>query len=314
MAKISVIIPVYNVEKYLAQCLDSVTNQTLRDIEIICIDDGSPDNSGKILDEYAARDTRIIAIHQQNTGVAIARNNGLDAARGEFVCFMDPDDYYPAADILETLYNAATENNVLIAGGEMAYFKNDNPELTQPFSAATASDGYLFAADGIVTYREYQFDYGFTRFIYNREMLNRNNIRFPHYTLCEDPVFFVRAMLTAGRFYAVHKITYAYRVEYKKRQWTPRAANDFINGSYDILKMAYDAGMHHLAQRIYGHWYYVLPFIKSMIGDRNAVPLCFIRKNDRRLRRRKIYKTIAKFTIGKTHKKFKKKYKEILKY
>ena len=78
MAKVSVIIPVYNVEKHLKKCLDSVVNQTLKDIEIICVDDGSPDNCGAILDEYAQKDNRIKVIHQENKGVAFARNRGLD--------------------------------------------------------------------------------------------------------------------------------------------------------------------------------------------------------------------------------------------
>ena len=76
--KISIIIPVYNVEKYLQKCLDSVINQTYKNLEIICINDGSPDNSGKILDEYAKKDGRVIVIHQENAGVSVARNKGLE--------------------------------------------------------------------------------------------------------------------------------------------------------------------------------------------------------------------------------------------
>ncbi len=91
--KVSVIIPVYNVEKYLRKCLDSVINQTYTNLEIICIDDGSPDNSGAILDEYAQKDSRIIVIHQENSGVSAARNRGLDIATGEYIAFVDSDDW-----------------------------------------------------------------------------------------------------------------------------------------------------------------------------------------------------------------------------
>ena len=90
--KVSVIIPVYNVEKYLQKCLDSVINQTYKNLEIICVDDGSPDNSGGILDAYAQNDSRIIVIHQENAGVSAARNRGLDAATGEYIAFVDSDD------------------------------------------------------------------------------------------------------------------------------------------------------------------------------------------------------------------------------
>lgn len=96
---ISVIIPVYNVEKYLHRCLDSVIAQTYQNLEIICVDDGSVDESGKICDQYAVRDARIKVIHQENQGVSAARNRGLDAAEGEYIAFVDSDDY-----ILEDMY------------------------------------------------------------------------------------------------------------------------------------------------------------------------------------------------------------------
>ena len=90
----SIIIPVYNVAPYLRECLDSVLAQTLTDWEAICIDDGSTDGSGAILDEYAAKDKRFKVIHQKNAGVSAARNSGIDAATGEYVTFLDGDDAY----------------------------------------------------------------------------------------------------------------------------------------------------------------------------------------------------------------------------
>ena len=91
--KVSVIIPVYNTEAYLKRCLDSVINQTLKDIEVIAIDDGSLDNSGKILDKYAQKDSRIRVVHQENSGVGGAYNAGLVLAQGEYVAFLDSDDW-----------------------------------------------------------------------------------------------------------------------------------------------------------------------------------------------------------------------------
>ena len=93
MALVSVIIPVYNLEKYLKQCLESVVSQTLKDIEILCVNDGSTDSSLEILEEYASRDTRIRIINQENHGAGNARNTGLNIAAGEYLYFLDGDDY-----------------------------------------------------------------------------------------------------------------------------------------------------------------------------------------------------------------------------
>ena len=90
---ISVIVPIYGVEKYLEQCLDSILNQTYRQLEIILIDDGSTDRCGEICDRYASRDSRIKVIHQTNQGLSAARNVGMDMATGEYISFIDSDDY-----------------------------------------------------------------------------------------------------------------------------------------------------------------------------------------------------------------------------
>jgi len=109
-ALISVIIPVYNVEQYLRQCIDSVINQTYKNLEIILIDDASTDNCGKICDEYALKNNRIIVIHKQNEGVSSARNVGLKIAKGDYIGFVDSDDYIEP-DMYEELYNTAMKTN-----------------------------------------------------------------------------------------------------------------------------------------------------------------------------------------------------------
>ena len=112
--KVSIIVPVYNVEQYLERCLNSLINQTLKDIEIICVNDGSKDNSGKILEEYAQKDNRIIIINQENQGLSIARNNGMDIAKGKYIGFVDSDDWVDL-DFFEKLYNSAEKNNAQMA-------------------------------------------------------------------------------------------------------------------------------------------------------------------------------------------------------
>ena len=115
MNLISIIIPVYNVEKYLAKCLDSVLNQTYKNLEIILVDDGSKDNSGAICDEYAKRDNRIIVVHQKNSGVSKARNLGMSMATGDYIGFIDSDDTIEA-NMYEVLLKNAIES-----GAEISY-------------------------------------------------------------------------------------------------------------------------------------------------------------------------------------------------
>ena len=109
MAKVSVIIPVYNTEKYLAECLDSIINQTLEDIEIVCINDGSSDNSLNILKKYANKDNRIVIIDKENAGVSAARNDAIEKANGEYIMFIDSDDYF-LPEACEIAYNSVMKD------------------------------------------------------------------------------------------------------------------------------------------------------------------------------------------------------------
>lgn len=209
LEKVSIIVPVYNVEKYLPECLDSIINQTLKEIEIICINDGSPDNSLEILKSYSQKDSRIKIIDKKNEGVGKARNDGIRAATGEFIAFMDSDDYYPSDNVLEILYNDAVNNDVKIAGGRKQYLLPEgNTEIeTYPFYHY----GLTFEANGIMKYADFQYDYGYTQYIYERRMLVDNGIEFPPYKRFQDPPFFVKAMICAGEFYADDCLSYCYR-------------------------------------------------------------------------------------------------------
>ena len=113
-ALLSVIIPVYNVEPYLEQCLDSVINQTYKNLEIICINDGSSDNSLKILEKYQKKDSRIKLINQKNKGLSEARNAGLDVAKGEYIAFVDSDDYLELNAYKEAMKVMLQDKNPLI--------------------------------------------------------------------------------------------------------------------------------------------------------------------------------------------------------
>ena len=114
--KITVIVPIYNAGQYLEKCIDSIINQTYTNLEIILVNDGSTDNSGAICDEYAKKDSRIKVIHKENGGLSSARNAGLDIASGEYVSFVDSDDWIEK-DMLEVLYNACTSNDAELSCG-----------------------------------------------------------------------------------------------------------------------------------------------------------------------------------------------------
>ena len=111
MPKISIIVPVCNVEKYLSKCLDSIVNQTLKEIEIICIDDGSTDDSGAILDSYSQKDSRIKVIHKKNSGYGNSMNVGMDCAEGEYIGIVESDDCI-LPEMFEELYRAGKESNL----------------------------------------------------------------------------------------------------------------------------------------------------------------------------------------------------------
>ena len=235
--KISVIIPIYDVEAYLPKCLDSVLNQTLREIEIICINDGSPDNSLEILKDYSLRDVRVKVITQENMGTAAAKNAGLKEARGEFIAFMDPDDFYPSCDALEEFYNAAIEHHVDVCAGSLLRIVDAKGNKKR------RTDNLYAARQQPVSYIETQQDFGYTRYIFKRKLIEKNNISFPPYTFWEDPVFLVKALYAASEFYCIDKEVYCYRKGHKERFFAEENVFHLLAGCYDNLRFA---KAHHL--------------------------------------------------------------------
>ncbi|OOB79507.1 MAG: hypothetical protein BEN18_00420 [Epulopiscium sp. Nuni2H_MBin001] len=230
--KISVIVPIYNREKYLKECLDSVLSQTLKNIEVICINDGSTDNSQKILEGYQGKDNRIRLFYQENQGAAKARNIGLNIAKGEFIAFMDSDDKYPSNNTLKNMYDNAVNNNVVICGGSMHFLtadgvpRNNRDELN------------YFKQSGLMEYKNVQCNGGFTRFIYSLDFLNLNNIRFPDYQWGEDPVFLVKVMVCAKVFYALTENTYYYRKGHNYYEFDFQQINDAVRCWTDNLMIS----------------------------------------------------------------------------
>ena len=232
--KISVIIPIFNMDAYLPCCLDSVIAQTLTDIEIICINDGSTDYSQQILNECAWKDSRIKVLSHTNHGVAYSRNRGIDSAKGEFLYFLDPDDYLPDEKVLFDLYTAAKQNQVLICGG--SFREVNGGHVIENWDGNLSK--YTFEKDGLIEYKNYQFDYGWVRFIYDRKFLIYNDIKIPPYKFFEDPVFFVKAMHYAQKFYALKRCTYSYRTGHKSLTLSYEKVLDLIRGLSDNIAFA----------------------------------------------------------------------------
>lgn len=201
---ISVIIPVYNAGALLCQSLDSLLNQTFRDWEAVCVDDGSIDGSGDWLDEYAERDSRIKVVHKPNGGVSSARNCGLEHARAPYITMLDADDYF-APTALEELYSCMHAHDCDIVCCTMSkLFADGHAEVER----ARFSNGLHKAAPADV----YRFSMRSVWCkLYKRSILDREKIRFPlGIPICEDDVFVVSYWYHVKHFYMLDKPLYNY--------------------------------------------------------------------------------------------------------
>lgn len=240
--KISVIIPVYNTEQYLSECLDSVINQSLRDIEIIVVNDCSPDDSMSVINAYAQKDPRFVVIDKpKNEGVGKARNDGIAKATGEFVIFMDSDDLYATETALEKLYEAAKAHGVLIAGGRQEKLTEDG--IVTLVENPIAEHGLEFYQEGLMRYKDFQYDYGYQCYSFDRRMLLDQQIFFPSYARFQDPPFFVKAMAAADTYYFVDEPIYLYRLLGGSSKYTTKKTMDMLDGVMENLLFSRKQGL-----------------------------------------------------------------------
>lgn len=202
--KVSIIIPVYNMEHNLNKCLDSVIGQTYKDIEIIAINDGSTDNSLNILNDYAKKDSRIIVINQENGGISKARNAGLEISKGEYICFVDSDDYVEENMVSDLLNECITKQADIVV---CDYYKTDgnNKEI--------ARVGYqeLFGMDLRTNPRMIvDIDYAPWNKIYKKELFN--GLRFPLNTKYEDFETILKVFSKARKIVKLDKPLYDYYI------------------------------------------------------------------------------------------------------
>lgn len=201
--KVSIIVPVYNVEKYLRKCLDSIVNQTYKDIEIILIDDGSTDNSGKICDEYALNDNKICVIHSSNNGVSYARNYGINKAKGKYILFIDGDDFIDENYVQELITLTKKEDYDLVICNEYDYFTISNyispREILLPLTGIFKYDYYRLKNIIEPPYLK----------LYKMEIINNFDIRFKeNISYCEDQIFNMEYFRYVNKYAFVNKPLY----------------------------------------------------------------------------------------------------------
>lgn len=207
-AKVSVIIPVYNSEKYIGECLDSIINQTLRDIEIICVNDGSTDGTAAILEDYSKKDDRVIIIDQKNLGAGAARNNGLRKATGEYLSFLDADDFFEK-DMLEKSYNAAKKKDADVVVFECDLYSNSEKKYRpcyysihsmllpdhQPFAGVDIEKDIFKAFVG------WAWDK-----LFKTSFVRENNLTFQEQRTTNDMLFVFSAVVKAESIVIVNKV------------------------------------------------------------------------------------------------------------
>ena len=229
MVKVSVVIPVYNVEDYLGECLDSVINQTLTDIEVICINDGSTDKSLDILNDYASRDSRIIVIDQENGGHAVATNRGMSMAKGEYLYLMDSDDIVDVHALEETVKIADEKDVDFVIFQAINYYMDTDEYIEQEnYSMNGLAD---FVGDSVFNWRDikdYVFSITVTPWskIYRRDFIEKNDCKFPEGLVFDDNIFFWEVLFSAER------ITF-YRKPLFKRRW--HSASSTMSGNRNFF-------------------------------------------------------------------------------
>ncbi len=270
--RMSVIVPVYNKETYIQACIESIATQTLDDVEIICVDDGSSDASSQILARLTQTIDGLVVIGQTNAGASVARNTAMSVARGTYLAFMDADDYYPNERVLKKLYDTAEREQAAICGGSLATYTHNKINTTFTGDARA----YIFDHQGRVAYRDQQYDYGFVRFIYRRDALESAAITFPQLAWFEDPVFLAQTMATVGSFYAIPDVVYVYRQTHSARQivWTEERVCDCLRGIIMNLDLSRTQGLARLhaqtLRRLEGEY---LPAIEHTMWSHHVLEL-----------------------------------------
>lgn len=247
--KVSVIIPVYNVEKYLNECLDSIIHQSLKDIEIICVDDGSTDSSLNILNEYKSKDDRFVVIEQKNQFAGAARNRGIKAAKGKYLVFLDSDDFFEL-DFLEKVYNKADENTadvVLFSARKYNhqtkeyvkapnFFREDYLPKKEVFNKSDCHDK-IFSITTTAPWTK----------MFRRSYVLENNILFQNVKNSNDVYFVLMALALADRITYVNESFVNYRIGMSTNLQSTKSKSPlcFIDAYIEVYRHLKEKGVYN---------------------------------------------------------------------
>ena len=208
MVKISIIMPVYNGAEFLVNSIKSVDDQTLKDVELICVNDGSTDNSLDLLNDLSGKYSFIKVFSQENQGSGKARNYGIENAKGEYIAFLDADDIFVDSNALEELYKVAQKHDADMVGGNLKRINSNNKILANP---NYKNGNYkLFTEYGLIHPEEYGVPWAFYKNIYKADFLSEHNIIFPDLKRGQDPVFLAKILTLVDAIYTVPVTLYGY--------------------------------------------------------------------------------------------------------
>ena len=253
---ISVIVPVYNVEKYLRECLDSILNQTHKNLEVICIDDGSKDDSLSILNEYAAKDSRVIVIPQKNAGAGAARNRGIAEAKGDYLSFLDSDDFFEK-DMLERAYTKIEKTDAdFVLYDSKEYLMDANKFIVGPISV---NKELLPMNMEVFTYQDIKgcifrsmIGWAWDK-LFKADFVRENNLHFLEQHNSEDLYFTYSALIKARKIAVVPKVLAYRRIRPGESLSASRTNHwdDYYTALIELRKVLVEAGVYEELERSY---------------------------------------------------------------
>lgn len=276
--KVSVIIPVYNAEKFLYNCLDSILSQSLKEIEVICVNDGSKDNSLHILEEYSKKDERLIIIDQENMGAGAARNAGLKIARGEYLSFLDADDFYEK-NMLEEAYECSIQKNADVCVFNADLFDNTEKkykECTWCFRKQYFTPGEVFHP------QEYPNNENIFRMfngwpwdkLFKRDFIKQNGLEYQNLRTTNDMYFVFIALAKAERVVTVDKCLIHQRVDVgtslsrnREKSW-----DCFYLGLKAMHSELQNAGLYETYKKAFVNW--TVNFSLWQLNSMNGMAYC----------------------------------------
>lgn len=235
MAKVSVVVPIYNVEKYLPMCLDSICGQTMKDIEIICVDDGSKDNSLKVIQRYQSKDKRVKCITKKNSGYGNTMNRGFDAATGEYIAIAESDDYI-VPDTCEYLYNIAKQFDLDIVKSDYFIFYGDTKK-TEYVPTCSDPSFYNVVIGEDKPAKVFDFRMNTWTGLYKKEFIRCNNIRHNETpgASYQDNGFWFQTISLAKKLMFVNKAFYHYRQDNPNSSINSKGKIHCMSDEYDFI-------------------------------------------------------------------------------